>query len=248
MELKDKKMPASNIWARANKDVNITIIFPKADVFKFNDGGLWSDLVSSSQVAHSFFDNTEGRGARALVPTDDRLAGTEEGFCIRAVSQISSLSSATKGVMLRVAIMLFPSNITDMSVIDHSTSPGWPGLKIAEVFAPLLPRPTATWGCPVLPFIRPVQIFAEDDVMPTSDKLREAVFAIMRNAKVHDGLKCGADALTKWGQISTNPRTMLDKTPSITWPMGEAPTTEDTSGKLVCCYKLLVGMKRECGQ
>jgi len=100
----------------------------------------------------------------------------------------------------------------------------------------------------VVPFIMPVQIFAEDDVMPTSDKLRKAVFAIMRNAKVHDGLKCGADALTKWGQISTNPRTMLDKTPSITWPMGEAPTTEDTSGKLVCCYKLLVGMKRECGQ
>jgi len=231
MELKDKKMAANHIWAGANKDIVVTIMFPKADVFKFNDGGLWSDPVDASQVPHSFYDSTEGRGARALVATDDRLAGTEAGFCIRAVGQISSLSSASRGVTLRVAIMLYPSSMTDMGEIVHSKSPGWPGLKIGEVFAPLYPRPTAPWCCPVLPFIKPTQQFEEDDVMPTSDKLREAIFGIMRSAKIHEGLKCGQDVLNKWAQINTNPRLMMDKTPSITWPELAAPRNEDTSGK-----------------
>jgi len=165
------------------------------------------------------------------VSTDNRLAGTEAGFCIRAVGQISSLSSASRGVTLRVAIMLFPSSLADMGAIERSKSPGWPGLKIGEVFAPLYPRPASEWCCPVLPFIKPAQQFEEDDVMPTSDKLREAIFGIMRNAKIHEGLKCGQDVLAKWGQINTNPRMLMDKAPSITWPELASLREEDTSGE-----------------
>lgn len=231
MDIKDKKMPATNIWPAANKDTYITITFPKGDVFKFNEGGLWSDLVSENQIPHTFHDNSEGRGARPLVATDNRLEGTEAGFCMRAVGQISSLSSATKGVMIRIAIMLFPSNITDMTAMEQSKFAGWPGMKVAEVFAPLYPRPTETWGCPVLPFVQPTHEFQADDVMPASGRLKEAIFSIMRNVRIHDGLKCGLDVTTKWEQITRNPKVLMDKPPSISWPELRETATEETSGE-----------------
>jgi hypothetical protein len=231
LELKEKKMAANVIWPAANKDIYLLLTFPRADVFQFEEGGLWSSVVSASQFPHKFYDSTEGRGARAIISTDDRLEGTEAGFSVRMVTQVSSQSNAAKGVVMKCAIMLYPAKVEEVVEAAESRFAGWPGLKIAEIFVPLGPYPTVKWQCPVLPFVQPVQEFAEDDVAPTSYKLREAISAIMRNAKTHDGLKSGQDVLTKWAQIRVNPKTMMDKTPAVTWPHIRTPMEEELTGE-----------------
>lgn len=198
MDIKDKKMAANSIWPTANSNISITIQFPSADVFQFDSGGLWSNLVPSSQVPHVFLDTTEGRGGRPLLLSDERLEGTEPGFCIRLVAQLSSFSSAAKGIIMKIAVMLFPASCEDVQELVESQFAGWPGLKIGEVFMPLGPPATEKWRCPVLPFIKPVNTFEAEDVAPTSSKLREAIAAIMRKARLHDSQKTERCSSQMW--------------------------------------------------
>ena len=234
LELKEKKMAANTIWADAKPNIMLHLTFPSADTFMFSTGGLWSQFVDSQQIPHTFHDSSEGRGGRALISSDERLEGTEPGFCLRMVTQISSLSSAARGVVLRGAIMLFPAKMDDITEAVESKFAGWPGLKIAEVLLPMGPRPSAQWGCPILPFLKPFQPFATDDVAPAVSRLHHAVGYIMRNARIHDGLKSGTEVLNKWAYIRSNPKELVDKTPSIVWPEvpdPEASAGEDLSGK-----------------
>jgi hypothetical protein len=115
LDLKEKKLAANTIWPEARANISLHITFPSANVFTFESGGLWSNLVPASQIVHSFHDTTEGRGGRPLLDTDERLEGTEDGFSVRMVAQLSSLSSATKGIILRAAIMLFPASAETLS-------------------------------------------------------------------------------------------------------------------------------------
>jgi hypothetical protein len=147
--------------------------------------------------------------------------GTEDGFCLRMVVQVSSLSSASKGIILRGAIMLFPASAESLSEVFESSYPGFPGLKVAEVCFPLNPKPTFQWKFPVLPFLRPAAPFQENDVAPSIDRLCAAIASIMRNAKIHDGLKSASDVFAKWATIRTNFQSMVDKVPGIRWPAYE---------------------------
>ena len=104
---------------------------------------------------------------------------------------------------MKAAIMLFPANFDDMLAAVESRFAGWPGLKVGEVFIPLGPQATDRWRCPVLPFIKPVREFEEDDMAPSSSKLRDAISAIMRKARIHESLKSGAEVMAKWERIHT---------------------------------------------
>jgi hypothetical protein len=231
--IKTKKMAVNTIWPRAKANIELHIEFPSASLFKFESGGLWSNYLASTQVEHKFYNKTEGRTGRALLPADDRLANTDSGFCLRMICQISSASSAAKGVIIKGVIMLYPADAETVSEAVESKFPGWPGLKIGEAFFPLGPKPTAPWRCPILPFVKPVSPFKEDDVAPSCDKLREAIGGVMRNARLHDGLKSGAEVFAKWGKIRSSPRDMLDKQPPISWPEHQEPQEEDFSGKSI---------------
>jgi hypothetical protein len=84
----------------------------------------------------------------------------------------------------------------------------------------------------VLPFLRPAAPFQEDDMAPSSDRLCAAMASVLRNAKVHDGQKSGADVITKWATIRSNFQSMMDKLPGIRWPHFEVQEDdEDMSGK-----------------
>jgi hypothetical protein len=108
--IKPKRMAANTIWSGAGANISLHLDFPPANVFQFDSGGLWSNFVPSSQVEHNFYDTTEGRNGRALLNTDERLVNTEPGFCLRMVCQLSNTSSATKGVIIKAVILLFPSS------------------------------------------------------------------------------------------------------------------------------------------
>jgi hypothetical protein len=129
--------------------------------------------------------------------------GTEDGFCLKTVAQVSSLSSASKGVISRDVIMLFPASTGLLSEVFESSYPGFSGLKIVEVCFPLNPKPTSQWKYPVLPFLRPAAPFQENNVAPSIDRLCAAIDSIMRNAKIPDGLKSGSDIFAKWASTSS---------------------------------------------
>jgi hypothetical protein len=217
LQRKKWKKLARNIWTQANPNISIELTFPSANVFQFDSGGLWSNIVPSTEVPHTFLISLEGGGEQALNSTDERLKGTEAGFCIRMVAQISSLSNATTGVILQAFIMLFPANAEDLSNTPESKFPGWPGLEIGKVFLPLNPQPTTKWKCPVLPFIWPAIPFQEDNFPLSSNKLRVAIAGVMGNAKIQDSLN-GQDVLAKWRAIRSNFGDMVDTVPIFRWP------------------------------
>jgi hypothetical protein len=191
LDLKDKKIAANLIWPAAKENVAIVIQFPSADTFSFTDSsGLWSDIMSDNEIAHHYCDTTEGRGAQPLLATDERRVGTVgQGFSIRMLLQICSLSSQARGVVLKYAIILFPAGAEELATNPESKFPGWPGIKIAEGTIPLGPKPSQPWKCPVIPFLLPATPFQDEDVAPRSHKLRVAVAGIMRNVKAADTLK-----------------------------------------------------------
>jgi hypothetical protein len=45
LDLKEKKLAANSIWPDARANISLHITFPSANVFTFENGGLWSDLV-----------------------------------------------------------------------------------------------------------------------------------------------------------------------------------------------------------
>lgn len=229
--IKPKRMAANTIWPGAGSNISLHLDFPSANVFQFDSGGLWSNFVPSSQIEHGFYDTTEGRNGRSLLPADDRLINTEAGFCLRMVCQLSNQSSATKGVLVKAVILLFPASAESVNEAVESKFAGWPGLKIGEALLPLVPPPTSPWRCPILPFVKPMSPFTEDDVAPPCSKLREAIAGIMKNARLHDGLKSGTEVLAKWGKIRSNPRDLLDKIPPLSWPDPQEEMAEDCSGK-----------------
>jgi hypothetical protein len=197
LDLKDKKIPVNTIWPAAKENVVMMIQFPSADTFTFTDSSsLWSDLVSDNEIAHSYYDSTEGRGAQPLLATDERRAGTVGArFSIRMILQVCSLSSQTRGVVLKYVIVLFPAGTDELASTPESGFPGWPGIKIAEGTIALGPRPSQPWRCPIVPFLLPLAPFQDEDVAPRSDKLRAAVAGIMRNAKAADMLKVHVNLL-----------------------------------------------------
>jgi hypothetical protein len=189
LELKDKKIAANQIWPAARATTNLVITFPEADEFIFDSGGLWSNFLSDNHVTHAFYDATEGRGGQALLGEDKRRQGTHTGFSLRMIAQISSSSSPTRGVMLKYVILLFPTSAEELDDSPESRQAGWPGIKIAEGIMPMGPAPKQPWQCPILPFLKPNTPFAQEDVAPTSEKLRSAVASIMRNAHTADTVK-----------------------------------------------------------
>jgi hypothetical protein len=189
LELKDKKIPANLIWPAARASTNLVIKFPAADEFIFENGGLWSNILSDNNVSHGYYDAAEGRGGQALLGEDERRQGTHTGFSLRMTAQISSLSSPTRGVILKYVILLFPASAEELDDSPESRHAGWPGLKVAEGTMPLGPAPKKPWQCPILPFLKPITPFAQEDMAPTSEKLRAAVASIMRNAHTADILK-----------------------------------------------------------
>ena len=126
--------------------------------------------------------------------------GTEDGFCLKTVAQVSS---ASKGVILRDVIMLFPASTKSLSEVFESSYPGFPCLKIVEVCFPLNPKPTSQWKYPVLPFLRLAAPLQENDVASSIDRLCAAIASIMPNAKIHDDLKSGSNVFAKLASTSS---------------------------------------------
>jgi hypothetical protein len=67
---------------------------------RFEEGGLWSDLVPSTRIVHSFLN-----GDNAVVLADERAHHGITDFCARMVCEISSTSNGRRGVVISYIII-----------------------------------------------------------------------------------------------------------------------------------------------
>lgn len=213
LDIKEVKFHCNHIWPDSPKDVHIVINFPSADMFTFDEGGLYSDPLPSSSIVHSF----HTRDGSVLL-ADAREILHIGDFSARIICQLSSTSNSKKGIMLKYMIIIFPCSADKLQDSPESRFPGWPGLKVAEGTFPLGPRPSTPWGCPIVPFIRPGAPYTEIPMAPSSRRLRAAISTIMRKTSQPDALRSGAHVLDKWERIRSNPRSISTAPALVTWP------------------------------
>ena len=102
-------------------------------------------------------------------------------------------------------------------------------MRITEGDIPLLPRPTAPWGCPVLPLIVSGTPLDQLPVQPEIDVLKRTISLIMRKAAMPETGRTGAALLTKWRRLANNPEELTSKSGTTTWPTSEPASA--THGK-----------------
>ena len=229
-ESKDFKLEATKIWADADPSVTVTIVLPCLDSFNYSDGGLTSDFLPDDEVVHYFHVITDGGPPAPILTNDIQRFGLGR-FCLRLVCHLAKTSSAKLGVKVKYTVMLYPAGLGELRKMSHLvSSASWPGLKLGEGECPLIPTPTATWGCPVLPILRPAVSFAASPAAPDSAALRHAISGIMRHCGLPEVARSPTSLASKWEKLVREPAGLTTRDPPTTWPAARAPAAN--TGKL----------------
>jgi hypothetical protein len=230
LEAKTIKMAASNIWVGADESLILSVKLPRAELFRFSEGGLYSQYVDEDSVNHTLHSVKEGQTPIPILP-GDKEEWSVGNFCIRQVCCISKNSTARGGVLLTWTVLIFPRAKEQLlEASDLTSSPSWPGLRLISGEMPLMPRPTTAWGCPVLPILRSNN---EDRTIPNGATLRHAVGAIMEKTSGTDIMRDVQQLDTRWKTIADNPLNFTEKPVSVNWPKQLQPEPE--TGKYKLC-------------
>ena len=230
---------ACDIWEDANENVVLTIKLPRAEIFKFVDGGLYSQYVNEETVNH-YFHNIVAGSAPVPIPAQEKEEWQIGSFCLRQICYISKASTARGGVMITYVVLIFPTSKEQLLQGSELTAnPSWPGLKLCSGEMLLLPKPSTTWKCPVLPLIR---ASTEDGNIPSGTALRHAIGAILSKAGCADVAKDVQALLIKWEHLAENPQDFCQKPTPMDWPKQPAPEPE--TGKRKSKMYVYVGFDR----
>jgi hypothetical protein len=224
--LKEQRFPCNQIWENSSADVTLVVNFLTLDIFKFSEGGLWSDIVPASSIVHSFHDREN-----SVVFADERARLNITDFSARLICQLSSISDGRRGIIIKYVIVLFPASADDLADNADSRFASFPGIKAGEGAFPLGPKPSTPWRCPVVPFVRPGVPYESLPAAPSSRRLREAITAIMRKAAQPTTLDNGGNVQARWERIRSNPLELAHRAPSTSWPVAPAAASTESDGK-----------------
>ena len=218
VEEKELRVDSNKIWPAANAETFLSIKFPSADIFKFSDGGLCSDYVTSTEVQHTVYTNNEGRAPTPVLEADYEELGIGS-FCVRMTCAISKSSSARTGVVLKWTILLFPEEKEKiLELYQGAKSPAWPGLRMTEGELHMLPRPATAWRCPLIPLILPGQVTGQSLDLPAPEDIRRAIGAIMAKGVLPETSRTGNAVTTKWRRLANNPEELVENRGKVPWP------------------------------
>jgi hypothetical protein len=148
------KVAASEIWENAHESVTLTIKLPRAEVFKFTDGGLYSQYVDEEAVTYYMHSTVKDR-APIPIPAQEKEERQIGKFCLRQVCYVSKSFTARGGVIVTYVVFIFLTSKEQLlSGSELTASPSWPGLRLCSGEMQLLPRPNNPWKCPILPLLR----------------------------------------------------------------------------------------------
>ena len=135
------------------------------------------------------------------------------------VCQISKSSSASKGVILKYQLFLYPGTREEiLGTCEAARLGSWPGLKVAEGEFPMGPVPGTAWQCPLIPLLKAGTSFETLGVAPTSEKMRNAISAVMSKTSIPEGSRSLEALLAKWDRIKRSPLEAASKLPQVSWP------------------------------
>lgn len=223
LEAKTIKMAASTIWPDADETVILAIKLTKVEVFKFSEGGLYSQYVDEGAISHTLHSMVEGKTPIPILPQEkgDWNVGS---FCLRLICHISKASTAKGGIVLNWTVLIFPRAKEQLlQASDMTASPSWPGLRLITGEMALWPRPTTTWMCPVLPLLRSN---SDENRTPSGQALRHAIGAIMEKSARPDIMTDIQHLNTRWNEIAENPLAFADKPSPICWPKQAEPEAD----------------------
>ena len=223
-DARETRFSCLHIWPQSTGEASLLVNFPSANIFRFDEGGLWSNPVPSAQIIHTYHakDNR-------VISADEREHLNIGDFSARMICQVSSTSGDRHGVRVKYMIIIFPCSAGELSDNAESRFPGYPGIKVGEGSFPMGPKPSVAWCCPIVPFSIPGAPFAEVPSAPSSQRLRAAIAAVMRKAGQPDNLRNGAAVIEKWERIRAHPRELAVNIPLTTWP--ELPPVPETQGR-----------------
>jgi hypothetical protein len=215
LEAKEWRLEAAKLWSEADEQATLVIKTPKAEIFSFPEGGLWSDIVDGSELDAAVWAVSEG-GQQEQVPAADYDEWGIGEFSARMVCQLSKQSSQAKGVLIKYHVPVFPqARAVVVKEGLHAKLGSLPGLKLAEGEFPLGPSPSRAWRCPLVPLTQPGMPYERLAVAPATDQLRVAIAAIMQKATAPELCKSAATLTPKWEKLRQNPGEAALKPPQL---------------------------------
>jgi hypothetical protein len=212
------QISAKKIWPDIEGNLALFLRFRNADVFKFSDGGLASDITAQEEVEHGVFIMSDSRAPVPVLEASFEEWGIGE-FSLRMLCVISKNSSAANGVLLKYTILVYPeSKVQLLTTYEAAQSAAWPGVRVVEGELPMIPRPISKWRCPVNPLLMPGVSFASTQKMPPPDEIRAAVAAIMGRAVLPEVCRTGTAALARWKRIAERAEELSEKPGTVAWP------------------------------
>jgi hypothetical protein len=131
--------------------VVLTIKLPRAEIFKFADGGLYSQYVEEEAVTYYMHSAVEGKPPTPL-PAKEKEEWQIGKFCLRQICYVSKASTAHGSVALTYVLLIFPTFKEQLvSGSELTANPSWPGLKLCSGEMQLLPWPTSPGSVPPPP-------------------------------------------------------------------------------------------------
>jgi hypothetical protein len=67
-ESKEMRLDAAKLWPDANKQVSLVVTMLQADLFKFSEGGMWSDLVDEDELDAAYRGQQKRTGGQTPSP------------------------------------------------------------------------------------------------------------------------------------------------------------------------------------
>ena len=155
---KELKFPCNFIWEDSTPEIYLALNIPTLDIFSFdNGGGLWSNIVASASIVHSFHKTTTGE----VVLADERSEQGVGNFSARMNCQLSSSSDGRRGIVVKFVILLFPAGADELADAPESKFAGWPG-QVVRGYIPGCPEADRAVAVPHRPlpatrgtFLRP---------------------------------------------------------------------------------------------
>ena len=66
---KELKFPCNFVWEDSSADIYLALNIPTLDIFSFYNGGLWSNIVPSASIVHSFHKTSTGVSSLSRHPS-----------------------------------------------------------------------------------------------------------------------------------------------------------------------------------
>jgi hypothetical protein len=217
-------LQAAKLWDRVARDVTISVEVPEAAAFRFAGGTLYSDYLAQEDCKVRY------KKGEAIFSEDEAEQHGIGKLCLRLFVYLdkSSNTRGGPGPHLKAMVLVYPLSVDELEELTTlSQAPGWPGVKLVESKAELFPKAQAgTWGAPIFPLILASQRSPASEEIPSGDRLRFAMAALMRTATLPTTCASRKSLVAKCQDVLDGGQEPAGRSPSVCWPAAAEPARE----------------------